>query len=148
MRKLKLLASDTQDLAIIGAAVQDAIITIGGIHFDKTARALSLRMSRFRHEADDRKNKAQRVEAGLRIDGVLGLQSRGVSRDSDESFAVILDVTFEPSDKPNEDPSGYLSVLLAGGGVLRAHVEALDVILADTDNARMTKARPSHDTDT
>ena len=75
---------------------------------------------------------------------MLGLQSRGINRDNDDSFAVILDMSFEPSDVPDEDPSGYLSLLLAGGGELRAHVEALDLILVDTDKTRMTKAKPNH----
>ena len=145
MRKLRLIASDTQDLSVMAAAVQDAIVNIGGIHFDAAARALTLRMTRFRHEEASGKNKGQRVEAGLRIDGVLALQSRGIDRENPDSFAVILDMSFEPSDNPAEDPSGYLSLLLAGGGELRANVEALDLILADTDNARMTKAMPSHD---
>jgi len=143
--KLKLIASDAQDLGVMAAAMQDAIVNIGGIHFNKTARSLTLRMSRFRHELSSNKAKAQRVEAGLRVDGVLSLQSRGINRDNAASFAVILDVSFEASTKPSEDPSGHLNILLAGGGVLRAHIEALDLILADTDNARMTKAAPNHD---
>ena len=137
MRKLKLIASDKDDLAVISAAVQDAIINVGGIHFDKTARALTLRMSRYTHEAKD---KTQRVEAGLRIDGVLALQSRSISRDSKDAFTVILDIEFVPSDAL----AGQLNIILAGGGVLRAEVEAVDVILADTENARITKTKPNH----
>jgi hypothetical protein len=152
MSKLKLLASDTDDLAIIAAAMQDAIVNIGGIHFEKTARALSLRMSRFTHEraiikdAEAKnttiKDKASRVEAGLRIDGVLSLQSRGLDQENPKAFAVVLDMTFTPIDVL----SGHIDIIFAGGGQLRARVEALDVILADTDNSRATKAIPSHDT--
>jgi len=138
MRKLNLIATDIEDLAIISAAIQDAIVNIGGIHFDKSTRALTLRMSRFSHEAKD---KIQRVEAGLRIDGVLGLQSQGINRENPESFAVILDLAFEALN----ELSGYLNIQLAGGGILRAEVEALDIILADTDNMRATKIKPSHD---
>ncbi|MEP1231425.1 MAG: DUF2948 family protein [Litorimonas sp.] len=142
MDKLKLIASDHDDLAIIAAALQDAIVKVSGLHYDKTARALTLRMSRFRHEANNPKNKANRVEAGLRIDGVLSLQSRGIDRANPEAFAVILDVKFTSDD----ELSGTIDIVFAGGGEIRAHVEALDVILADTDNMRETKIIPSHDT--
>ncbi len=138
MHKLKLIAADADDLAVISAAVQDAIVNIGGIHFDKTARALTLRMSRYAHETQD---KSMRVEAGLRIDGVLTVQSRGINRDNPDAFAIILNIEFERTDAI----SGHLNLLFAGGGVLRVTIEAIDVILADTDNTRVTQARPSHD---
>lgn len=145
VKKLKLIASDAEDLTVLAAAMQDAIVNIGGIYFDSSARALTLRMTRFVYEAKEAHNKARRVEAGLRVDGVLSLQSQGINRENTDSFMVILDVGFEPSANPSEDPSGYLNILLAGGGQLRAHVEALDLILADTDNSRVTKVTPNHD---
>lgn len=145
MKKLKLLAADIQDLTVMASAMQDAIVNIGGIYFDKDARALTLRMTRYAYEANDNKNKPRRVEAGLRIDGILSLQSQGIDRKNAASFMVILDINFEPSATPSDDPSGQLNILFAGGGMLRAHIEALDLILADTDNNRVTKMTPNHD---
>lgn len=140
MAKLKLLANDAEDLEIISAAVQDAIVNMGGIYFDKPARALTLRMSRYAHES---KTGQRRVEAGMRIDGVLSVQSREIDRSDKSAFAVILKAEFTPSDAP----AGELTVQFAGGGQIRVQVEALDVILADTDNTRKTKSVPKHDTD-
>ena len=134
---LKLLANDADDLKIIAAALQDAILRVGDIRYDPVARAVSLRMTRFRHEA----NKAQRVECGVRIDGVMGLQSRGIEQGKHDAFMVVLDVTYEEADAP----AGFVDITLAGGGALRLTVEGLDLILSDVGEGRATTAKPDHD---
>ena len=136
---LRLLAQDTDDLKIIASAVQDAILRVGDVRFDPVGRSVSLRLSRFRHESA----KPARMEAGLRFDGVMRLQSSGYDRTNTDAFAVLLDMTFEPTDAP----SGFVVLHLAGGGALRMEVEGLDVLLADTGNVRPTRARPDHAAD-
>lgn len=134
---LKLLANDADDLKIIASALQDAILRVGDIRYDPVARSVSLRMTRFRHEA----KKAERVECGVRIDGVLALQSQGIERGQQDAFMVVLDLAFESTDVP----AGYLDITLAGGGVLRLTVEGLDLLLSDVGDGRATRAKPDHD---
>jgi fructose-1,6-bisphosphatase/inositol monophosphatase family enzyme len=135
---LKLLANDADDLKIIASALQDAILRVGDIRYDPVARSVSLRMTRFRHEA----KKAERVECGVRIDGVSALQSRGIERGKQDAFMVVLDLTVELTDAP----AGYLDITLAGGGVLRLTIEGLDLMLSDVGEGRMTRAKPDHGT--
>lgn len=134
---LKLLANDADDLKIVASALQDAILRVGDIRYDPVARSVSLRMTRFRHET----KKAERVECGVRIDGVMALQSRGIERGKPDAFMVVLDVTFAPTD----EPGGFVDVTLAGGGALRLSVEALDLILSDAGPGRTTRIKPDHD---
>ena len=134
---LKLRAEDQSDLAIISAAVQDAIIRVGDLRYDPVGRSLTLRLSRYQNET----STGTRIEAGLRIDSVMRMQSMGFDRSNPDAFAVILNLTFEPIDAPE----GTLSIHLAGGGVLKATVECLDIILLDIGSPRKTSRTPDHD---
>ena len=134
---LKLMATDADDLKIVSSALQDAILRAGDIHYDSQKRAVSLRLSRYRHESGG----SERIECGVRVDGVMGLQSQNIDQNNADSFLVLLKAEFAPADKP----AGQLDLTFAGGGALRLSVESLDLILADVGEARVTKRRPSHD---
>jgi len=134
---LKLIATDADDLKVVASALQDAILRVGDIRFDPPSRSVSLRFTRFMHETA----AAERVECGIRIDGVMGLQSHGVNRTERDAFMVVLDLAFELTDAP----AGLLTITLAGGGSLRLSVEGLDLILADTGEPRRTRSKPDHD---
>ncbi|WP_409434012.1 DUF2948 family protein [Litorimonas sp. RW-G-Af-16] len=137
MSKLRLLAKDPDDLPLIASAVQDAILRVGDIRYDAKGRFLSLRLSRYMHET----KKPQRIESGLRIDGVMSLQSKGVDRSHDDAVTVLLDATFDMTDAP----AGTLLLTFAGGGAFRLSVEAMDITLADIGDPRTTKSIPKHD---
>ena len=136
MTKLRLRAESQADLEIIAAAVQDAILRVGEIIYDLRGRSLTLRMTRFRHEAD----KAARAQSGLRFDGVMNVRTRGIDRSDPEAMAVLLNIDFQMTDKP----AGLITLIFAGGGELQAEVEALEVILADVTDARETDKLPLH----
>ncbi len=134
---LKLLVTDTDDLRVVASALQDAILRVGDIRYDPVGRSVTLQMSRFRHEDA----KPTRILTGLRIDGVMTLQSTAFDRSNPDAFAVLLDVSFEETDAP----SGYLTLTLAGGGALRMEVEGLDLILSDAGEEKRSRAVPNHD---
>lgn len=137
MTELKLRATETADIEVIASAVQDAIFQIGQIRYDAAGRSFTLRLSRFRHEAD----KPERIECGLRFDGVMSVKSQGVDKDKTEAFAVILGLSFTVEDAP----AGHFNLNLAGGGTIQLDVEAIDLTLADRGKARETKHIPAHD---
>ncbi len=137
MTKLRLLAQDKDDLPLIASAVQDAIMRVGDVRFDRKARYVSLRLSRYRHEV----GTPSRIESGLRIDGVMSFQSHGIDTANPDALAVMLDMTFEPID----DLAGMVVLTFAGGGAMRLEVEAVDVTLADIGKPRNTKSVPDHD---
>jgi hypothetical protein len=134
---LKLLANDADDLRVLASALQDAILRVGDIRYDPVGRSVTLQMSRFRHEDP----KPTRTLSGLRIDGVMTLQSADFDRSNADAYAVLLDVSFEVTDAP----SGYLTLTLAGGGALRMEVEALDLILSDAGDTKRSRLAPDHD---
>ena len=134
---LKLLANDANDLTILASALQDAIVRVGDIRFDPVDRSVTLQASRYRHEDA----RPTRILSGLRIDGVMSLQSHAFDRGNADAYAVILDLAFEESDAPQ----GSLLITLAGGGMIRMAVEGLDVMLADAGEVKRAGSRPRHD---
>lgn len=134
---LKLLAEDADDLAVISAALQDAVAKIGDISYESSRRRLTIGFNRFRWEAKD----GERIRSGLQLGGVMGVQSRRLRRDARDAVLSLLGVTFEPG----EAPGGVVVLTFAGGGELRAEVECLDAALADVSAPWPTPRRPAHE---
>ena len=134
---LRLLAQDADDLAIISAAVQDAVAKVGDIAYEPKARLLTVVFNRFRWEAGVR----QRVRSALQLGGVLSVQTRKVRRDRTDAVVELLALTFEAG----EAPGGAVTLSFAGGGDLRAQVECVDAVLADLSEPWPTPRKPAHD---
>ncbi len=137
MTELKLRATETSDIEVIASAIQDGIFQIGQTRYDSAGRSFTLRISRYRHESDT----PQRIECGLRFDGVMGVKSKAVETTKSDAFAVILGLAFVAQD----DPAGHFELNLAGGGMIWIDVEAIDLTLADRGKSRPTKHIPAHD---
>ena len=138
-RRLRLLAEDAQDLQVISAALQDAVVKVGDIHHEPGPRRLTIVLNRFRWEAGRR----ERVRSALQFGGVLDLKARRIRRDAPTAVLSLLAITFEP-DGGEENPAGAVVLAFAGGGDLRARVEALDAVLADVSAPWPTPRAPSH----
>ena len=136
---LRLLAQDAEDLAVISAALQDAVARIGDIAFEPSARRLTIAFNRFRWEAGGKTR--ERVRSGLQLGGVLSVQSRKLRRDAKSAVVELLSLSFEPG----EAPGGAVVFTFAGGGDLRAEVECLDAVLADVSTPWPTPRAPAHE---
>lgn len=134
---LQLLAQDQDDLAVVSAALQDAVAKVGDIVFEAKARRLTIAFNRFRWEAGAR----QRVRSALQLGGVLALQARKIRRERRDGVLELLAIGFEPG----EAPGGVLTLSFAGGGDLRAEVECLDAVLADLSEPWPTPRLPAHE---
>jgi hypothetical protein len=134
---LQLLAEDQEDLAVISAALQDAVAKVGDIVFEAKARRLTIAFNRFRWEAGSR----QRVRSALQLGGVLEVQGRKIRRDRRDAVLELLAIAFEPG----EPPGGELTLSFAGGGDLRARVECVDAVLADISQPWPTPRAPAHE---
>ncbi len=135
---LRLLAQDADDLAVISAALQDAVAKIGDIAFEPKARRLTLALNRYRWEGDARSQ--ERVRTGLQLAGVLGVKSRKLRREARGAVVELLAVSFDPG----EAPGGAVVFTFAGGGDLRAEVECIEVVLADVSTPWPTPRTPTH----
>lgn len=135
--QLKLLAEDAEDIAVISAALQDAVAKIGDISFEPRARLLTVAFNRFRWEGGTK----QRVRTALQIAGVLGVQSRRLRRDRRGAVVELLAITFEAG----EAPGGTITFQFAGDADLRVEVECVDAVLADISQPWPTPRSPTHE---
>jgi hypothetical protein len=143
-KPLRLLAHDAEDLAVLSAALQDAVAKIGDIRWDAQGRTLTLACNRFRWElpADKRGGKqGERVRSALQFGDVAGVQARNLRRDAKGAIVELLSIGFEPA---GASSAGVVTLTFAGGGDLRLSVDCLDVALADVSEPWATPRTPGH----
>jgi hypothetical protein len=136
--RLKLLAQDADDLGVISAALQDAVIKVGDIRFEAQARLMTIALNRFRWEGA----KGERVRTGLQFGGVLKAQARRLRRDAADAVVELLAIGFEPAGE--DDPGGTVVLHFAGDADLRLEVECIDAALADISDPWPTPRTPGH----
>ncbi|MEO1952681.1 DUF2948 family protein [Thioclava sp.] len=130
---IALRAETKDDLPVIAALVQDAVLPITEIAWEAKSRRLALLINRFRWEdkaqAEAEKRPYERVRSLLVISDVTHVSSMGIDRSDRDVVLSILDITFEET----EDGAGRVNLTLAGDGALAADVECLDVDLRDVE---------------
>lgn len=142
MEQLKLAALDPDDLAVISAQVQDAVLKVGDIRFFPSDRHLVVTMNRFAWDVEDGKRgrKHERRRAALSFARVSDLKSRNIRQDAKDAVLSLLAVEFQEG----EAPAGRVNLLFAGGGTLSFEVECIEAQLADLGAAWATDNKPHH----
>ena|SRR5689334_16324440 len=140
MSGLKLLAQDEEDLKIISAHLQDAVMRVGDLVYLPKKRRFVAVMNRFCWEDCGDREAGERVQTGLHFDGVLKVQSRNVRQDDPEAVAELLAIHFVSAGGGR----GNIDLLLCGGGLIRLDVECIDGCLSDISEPRPAIARPAH----
>jgi len=144
MTRLRLAASDAEDMEILSARLQDAAGKLKDFTWLPKKRRFAAVLNRLQWEEGGK----TRVRAGLHFDGVLKVQSNKVKLGADEAVVSVLAVTFTPNGtKENEeaDPGGVIEIVLAGGGAFRLTVECVDAELADLTGPWAARGTPNHD---
>ncbi len=128
---LRLVARDGEDLKVISALVQDAVLPVTGLKFDARHRRFALMLNRFRWEDRDEAERLgrayERVRSVMVVEDVRKVQSMGFDRAENDLVLSLLSMEFAPG----EDGTGRLVLTLAGDGAVALDVEALEVRLDD-----------------
>lgn len=143
MPDLKLIALDSEDLEVISAYVQDAIVRVEDIGFARTDKRFALIMNRFAWEEGDERSRGQRKRSALHFDRVLKATPSGIDLKSREGVLNLLAITFVSS----QAPEGTVVLDFAGGGSIRLDVECLEAKMRDLGAAWAAAARPAHSLD-
>ena len=133
---LRLLAQDEDDLAILSAAIQDAVIRRGDITWERRGRRLTVQLARYRWEADA---ECARVLAAVQLGDVTQVRARGMPK-SPDAMLELLAVLYEPE----AAPGGAFTFMFAGGADLQARVECIDAVLADLTESWPAHGAPAH----
>lgn len=140
---LSLMAKDQEDVAVLSAYLQDAILVLNEVRFlQKEGKFIAI-LNRFRWEAqedEEIRSKAtyERVHTGLCIEHVKKISSQGIDLKQRDSFLSLLMLS---SLEENQ-----LEMLFAGGGTIRLDIEKISLFLHDLDQAWPTQWRPLHKT--
>ena len=140
---LRLIAEDEEDLAIISAHLQDAVMRIGDMVYLPKSRRFAAFMNRYCWEGCGEDGLGERTLSGLHFNNVLKVKAMNVRQDDPEAVAELLALKFEPKG----EGAGTVDLLLAGGGRIRLEVEAIEATLRDISEHWPARARPAHSLD-
>jgi hypothetical protein len=153
---LKVIARDAEDLAVVAACLQDALIPLNEMRYLPQERRFIMVANRFRweraakgsqetapgkdatFESDEDFGNQQRTNAGICIDRVIAVRSRNIDRSRPDEFLSLLHLQMD---------GNKLSFLFAGGGVIQVEIEALALYLSDLGKAWPTQWQPDHAAD-
>lgn len=146
MQLLKLLALDEDDLQIMSAHLQDAVLRVGDIAYLPSEKRFAMIVNRFDWEGasgvnSGRKKDFQRRRSAMRFDRVLAAQLQGIDLKAKNSVLELLAIQFEEAEKPE----GYVMLHFAGGGAIRLHVECIEAEMKDMGPVWKTKLKPEHE---
>lgn len=146
MQDLKLIALDEEDLAVISAHLQDAVVRVGDMAYLPRARRLALVLNRFDWTSATGKTTVRdlrRRRAGLRIERVMAARVTGIDRSRKDQFLSLLALRFEAVDPP----AGRILMDFSGGAAIALDVECIEVELRDLGAAWTTRSLPRHPED-
>lgn len=144
-RALRLRAEAADDVPVLAALVQDAVLTVADMLWQPKERRLALLLNRFRWEdratAEAHGRPYERVRTVLVVGGVTGVASQGLDRNDGDAVLSVLDLAW----RPGEDAAGAVELTLSGDGAIRAEVECLDLTLTDVTRPYLAPSRKAPD---
>jgi len=138
---LKLRAEDADDLKVVAAFLQDALVHLGEMTYLKNQKRFVAALNRFMWEDEERGAAApRRVRCGLHFEGVLEAKMQGLARSRRDRLLELLTMTCEEG----EDAAATVTLVFAGGPRVRLEVECVDCHLADLGSPWPVRSRPRH----
>lgn len=135
---LKLLALDADDLSVLSAHLQDALMTGADLAFMAKERRFVLVCDRFDWSAAG-DGACQRRRTGVRFERVRSVQAKGLSREGSAALELLA-LRFEEG----QAPSGTIEMVFAGGAGLRLQVECIEAAMDDLGPQWDAGATPAH----
>jgi len=143
MADLKLIALDDEDLSILSAHLQDAVVRVGDISYEPRAQRLALLANRFDWSALAQRRPSlpyKRCRSGIRFERVSAVRSLNIDRADKDAVLSLLAITFAPSDAP----SGTVTLHCSGDKAIELDVECIEAELRDLGAVWATPKKPQH----
>ena len=142
VKNLKLIARTEEDLRVVSAHLQDAILSTSDIANLENNKILLIQLNRFMWEDVEkglfRKNK--RIRTVLKIENVIKVLSKNIIQSKKDKFLDFL--TIETSQMP--DNNYEMKIVFAGDSIIKVISEVIEVTLDDQGEAWDTKNMPKH----
>ena len=141
MEPVKFVALDRDDLEVVSAHLQDALVKVADVIWRPKERRLVVALSRFDWlSAEGTKPELRRCRSALRFERVNSCKCRSVNPAGKDAVLNLLAVEFAETDAP----AGVVTLTFSGGGVLRLEIECLECELADLGPSWPAHLRPVH----
>lgn len=142
---LRLRAEDAADLAVISAVVQDALISVNDLTYDRAARRFTIVANRFRWEAKSDAKSAEangaaayeRTVCAVSFGGVIGVSYRGFRRRDVDRILSLLAIRAG-------EKSSTIDLDFSDKATLRLEVSNIQVHATDIGEAWPTAWQPDH----
>lgn len=134
---LRLTAQDGDDLAVISAHMQDAVVKLVDFSFMSKRRQFALVANRFVWEASPKK---LRQRSGLHFESVMAVKRMGFANTTAETVLSLLAITCTLTDAP----AGFVTLAFSAGHSIRLDVECLDATMTDIGGPWSTDHQPEH----
>ena len=132
---IKLLARDTNDLAVVSAMLQDAIVPTGDMAYLKKQCTFIMAVNRFCWEKRLNKVNDERVHSIVQVKKVWDVKFQGINRCNPSNFNSILSVSLEKKD---------IVINFSGKGTIRLKVNEVSCFLEDFERSWPAIWRPQH----
>jgi hypothetical protein len=138
--KLKLRAEDEEDLAVVSAFLQDALLPVAEMVYLQEEQRFVLVANRFMWERPpvDKKGRSERTLTGIAFDGVTAVQVRGFERSQGDRILQVLAIRSAP---------GAIIFEFSGADAMRLEVGRILCHLEDIGEPWPTPWRPRHPLD-
>lgn len=155
MDELKLVALEEDDVKIVSAHVQDALVKVSDILWLPGDHRFVMALNRFDWMAAVNGdafpadasiavlNKAgdyRRCRTALRFERVISCKCRGLDQNNKNAMLNLLAVEFTAG----EAPAGDVTLTFSGGGMIRLEVECLEAELVDLGEIFAAFSCPDH----
>jgi hypothetical protein len=141
---LKLVALDKEDIEVVSAHVQDALVKVADIIWLPREHRFVMALNRFdwMTAADIKAAGAdyRRCRTALRFERVNTCKCRDLDQSNKDERLNLLAVEFSAHDAP----AGTVTLTFSGGGVIRLDVECLEAELADLGEVSPAALCPDH----
>lgn len=139
-KTLRLVALDEDDLAILSANLQDALIAVADMTYLPQTKRFVLVGKRYDWvKAGD--GICERCATGLHFERVLAVARTGFGQDDAGRVLNLLAIHFEPTDAP----AGHIGLTFSGGAAIRLTVECLEAQMRDLGDRWPCESQPVHD---
>ena len=139
---LKLLVFDEEDLAVVSANLQDAVVRANDMAFLAKEKRFALSVARFDWLAAD-EGRCQRLQTGMHFERVMSVRTTGFRPGKEDEVLNLLSIVFNAT----EAPSGEVVLTFSGGAGLRLEVECLEAQMLDIGPRWPCKGKPGHPAD-
>jgi hypothetical protein len=145
MGELKLVALDKDDIEVVSAHLQDALVRVADILWRPREHRFVMAVNRFDWMAaveakPNDKTDYRRCRTALRFERVTACKCRNLDGIGKDTRLNLLAVEFAETDAP----AGIVTLTFSGGGVIRLDVECLEAELADLGEVSTAAICPDH----